>query len=153
MAKSFLSDRLPVPMTVLEEERSAVGCPEARIMSYTKLRMLRPAIARAIVEDGTVVVYHCMDNSRYLHGNPLSPLEFELDDGPAIEALLDSYPHGVTVADLPHPSEEEEDKVSVASVLFKEGFLIVMDEATIPRSSTLSDGEGGIKDDDDDDPF
>jgi hypothetical protein len=34
------------------------------IHPYTKLRMVRPGIARAVVEDGMVVVYHCMDNSR-----------------------------------------------------------------------------------------
>lgn len=43
---------------------------------------------------------------------PCSPLEFELDDGPAIEVLLSAYPGPVRVADLPHPpSEDLEDKV------------------------------------------
>jgi hypothetical protein len=28
--------------------------------------MLRPGIARAVVEDGMIVVYHCMDNSRFV---------------------------------------------------------------------------------------
>jgi len=39
-------------------------------------------------------------------------LQFELDDAPAIEALLSAYPQPVTVSDLPHPpSEDLEDKV------------------------------------------
>lgn len=59
--------------------------------------MLRPGIAIAVVEDGMVVVYHCMDNARELYGNPLSPLEFELDDGLAIEALLEAYPQSIEV--------------------------------------------------------
>lgn len=36
----------------------------------------------------------------------MEPLEFELDDGPAIEALLLAFPEPIAVADLPHPSEE-----------------------------------------------
>lgn len=76
----------------------------------------------------------------------LSPIEFELDDGPAIEEILNSYPHGVTVSDLPHSSEELDDKVEIARSLFREGFLMVVDEATKPAE------EGG-SDDEDDCPF
>lgn len=144
IAKSFISDRLPVPLTAKEELATSSGSPHTQIMSFTQVRMLRPGIARAVVEEGMVVVYHCMDNSRYRNGNPVKPLEFELDDGPAIEVLLSSYPEGVTVSDIPHPSEEEEDKVAVASALFKEGFLVIVDEATLPSLR---------QDDDDDDPF
>lgn len=38
-------------------------------------------MAVVVVEDGKLVVYHAMDNSRELFGSPLNPLEFELDDG------------------------------------------------------------------------
>lgn len=42
----------------------------------------------------------------------LSPLQFELDDAPAIEVLLAAYPEPVRVYDLPHPPTEDlEDKV------------------------------------------
>ena len=78
-------------MNIYKSTCSANGAPDARLFSYTNLRMLRPGIARAIVEDNQVVVYHCMDNSREIFGTPLQPLEFELDDGPAIEALLGAY--------------------------------------------------------------
>jgi hypothetical protein len=126
-----------------------------------------------------VVVYHCMDNSRYrslpystlhysfstksalhylifkiiflmfdvfreLHGAPLQPLEFELDDGPAIEALLAAYPEAVLVSELPHPSEELEDKISLAQALYREGFLLIHDEASKPENEEEAD---------DDDPF
>lgn len=142
-AKSFLGARLPIPLSSLEEKRTAAGAPGAIIASYTRLRMVRPGVARAIVEEGMVVVYHCMDNARELYGTPLQPLEFELDDGPAIEALLLAYPDGVTVSELPHPSEELDDKVSVAQALFKEGFLLIDDEASRPDD----------EDDEDDSPF
>lgn len=74
----------------------------------------------------------------------LSPVEFELDDGPAIEEILGAYPHGVTISELSHSSEDTDDKVEVARALFREGFLMVVDEATKPAE------EGS---DDDDCPF
>lgn len=81
---------------------------------------------------------------RELHGAPLQPLEFELDDGPAIEALLTSYPDPILVSELPHPSEELEDKIALAQALYREGFLLIHDEASKPE---------GEEEDDDDDPF
>ena len=89
-----------------------------------------------------------MDNSRELFGAPLSPVEFDLDDGPAVEALLRAYPRGMTVSDLPHPSEELDDKVGVAQALYKEGFLVIEDEASRPAG-----GGGGEEDEDDYNPF
>jgi hypothetical protein len=56
--------RLPAPLSAAEESRSAAGAPNATIFPYTQLRMLRPGLAIAVVEQGKVVVYHCMDNSR-----------------------------------------------------------------------------------------
>lgn len=147
MAKSFLAARLPPPLTETEEAQSAAGAPNAIIYPYTVLRMVRPGIARAIVEDGMVVLYHCMDNARDQFGLPLNPLEFELDDGPAIEGLLNAYPEGVAVSDLAHPSEEMDDKVEVAKSLFKEGFLIIVDEASKQINSDDEQNE------DNDDPF
>jgi hypothetical protein len=82
---------------------------------------------------------------RMIHEAPLSPVEFDLDDGPAIEALLDSYSLPVVVMDLHHPSEELEDKVSIAQALYREGFLIRVEE---------SDEAGDDDDEEDDDcPF
>jgi hypothetical protein len=58
--------------------------------------------------------------------------------------LLRAYPEGVMVSDLEHPGEELDDKLSIAEALFKEGFLLVDDEASKPVA------EGA---DNDDDPF
>lgn len=144
--KTFISNRLPIPMSSSEEERSAVGAPNAHIYQYTKLRIVRPGIARAIIEDGKIVVYHCIYNDREHHKTVLSPLEYDLDDGPAIEALLFSYPDGIIVEELPHPSEEVDDKVSIAQSLYKEGLLVIEDETSAPPKKRNDD-------DDDDDPF
>jgi hypothetical protein len=111
--------------------------------------MLRPGIARAMVEEGMVVVYHCMDNSRQMFGGALNPLEFELDDGPTIEALLHAYPAPVMVMELPHPSEDLQDKIGVAEALFKEGILILAPEA----GEGGEEGEEGEDDEEDDSPF
>jgi bifunctional lysine-specific demethylase and histidyl-hydroxylase NO66 len=146
LAKKFIAERLPLPMSLAEEQATSIGSPNAVISSYSHLRMLRPGIARAVVEDGMVVVYHCMDNARYLYGAPINPLEFEVDDGPAIEELLQAYPHSVLVEDIYHPSEELDDKISIAQALFKEGLLMIMDEASRP-SQQVQDS------DNDDDPF
>lgn len=132
LQKQFIAARLPVPLSAREEACSAAGAPHAVIYPYTALRMVRPGLATAVVEDGKVVVYHCMDNSRELFGTALSPVEFELDDGPAIEALLAAYPDSITVSDLEHPSEELDDKIGVAQALFKEGFLLITDEVSKP---------------------
>ncbi len=63
LAKQFMAARMPIPLSA-SEERLSGSDSSIRIFPYTKLRMVRPGIARAIVEDGHVVVYHCMENSR-----------------------------------------------------------------------------------------
>ena len=160
LTKRFLGQRQPILLTEEEEGRSAAGFADARIMSYTRLRMLRPGIARCVVEDDVCVLYHCMDNSRELYGAPLNPLEFDLDDGVCIEGLLEAYPQGVMVADLPHPSEDDEDKVGVAQALYKEGFLVIDDDAVTQGAGALDEqegegegGKGGGAASDEDDPF
>jgi hypothetical protein len=60
-----LSSRLPVPISAKEEARLC-NQENNSVFPYSKLRMLRPGIARAVVEDGMIVVYHCMDNSRFV---------------------------------------------------------------------------------------
>lgn len=49
------------------------------------------------------------------------------------------------VSELPHPSEELEDKISLAQVLYREGFLLIHDDASKPQEEGVSE--------DDDDPF
>ena len=58
-------------LTLYTHSYHSLQAPDARLFSYTNLRMLRPGIARALVEDNRVVVYHCMDNSREIFGTPL----------------------------------------------------------------------------------
>ncbi len=57
-------ERVAVPLSDEEELQTAAGSPNAVIYPYTQLRMVRPGIAIAVVEDGKVVLYHSMDNGR-----------------------------------------------------------------------------------------
>lgn len=60
------------------------------------------------------------------------------------------------VSELPHSSEELEDKVAVAQALFREGFLLVADEATrihhpeYKESTTAGNNDNDDEDDEDD---
>ena len=103
-------------MTSLSQSKAVKILPDMMV------RLLRPGIARLVLEDGMAVLYHCMDNSRVYHEKPISPMEFETDDAPAIEQLLKTLePHWICVADLYHDTIE--DKVGVVQALYDEGIL------------------------------
>ena len=53
------------------------------------------------------------------------------------------------MSELYHPSEELEDKVAIAQSLYKEGFLMIDDVASLPRGAQ----EKRQNSNDDDDPF
>jgi lysine-specific demethylase/histidyl-hydroxylase NO66 len=134
IGKRFLSDRLPPAL--LEPERSltkeafannAANYHEAakKIWPNTLCRLARPGIARLVIEDEQAILYHCNDNSRVYHGTPLSPMEFEIDDAPALEQLLTTVePHWIMVKDLIHG--DIEDKMEIAQSLYDEGILATM---------------------------
>jgi lysine-specific demethylase/histidyl-hydroxylase NO66 len=123
LGKRFLSDRLPPAWTPQEKSETSVGRTEGvQILPNTEVRLARPGIARLVLEDEMAVLYHCADNSRIFHEHPLSPMEFEMDDAPALEQLLTTTePNWVLVQDLIHDTIE--DKVSVAQALFDEGIV------------------------------
>mmetsp|Transcript_13180 Transcript_13180/g.19388 ORF Transcript_13180/g.19388 Transcript_13180/m.19388 type:complete len:640 (+) Transcript_13180:175-2094(+) len=127
IGKRFLSDRLPPALTPAElsltvENKAEVG---RAIFPNTMCRLVRPGIARLAIEDGKAVLYHCIDNSLAFHEAPLSPLEFEMDDAPAVEALLTTVePHWVMVKDLIH--DDIEDKVEIVKALYDEGILATL---------------------------
>jgi lysine-specific demethylase/histidyl-hydroxylase NO66 len=162
VAKKFILQRLPPP---IPEEDEAKMDPDTPIRPDSMLRVVRKGVARVMVEEGKVVVYHCMDNARVLYGAEFAPLEFELDDGPAIEMLLNAYPDPVRVNDLPHPPNEDiEDKIGIAESLFKERLLVLVGNSTdnpnllaknggkpAKRSRLSSHGVDSDHDDEDDD--
>jgi len=137
MGKRHISDRLPPSLTTVEaslthENREGNG---GMIWPNTMVRLARPGIARLVIEDGDgdgnrtvdsrkAVIYHSIDNSRVYHEHPLSPIEFEIDDAPALEMLITTVePHWVCVRDLIHG--DIEDKMGVAQSLYDEGILAI----------------------------
>jgi bifunctional lysine-specific demethylase and histidyl-hydroxylase NO66 len=127
IGKRFLSDRLPPSFTETEKSLTSEKRKEngGKIWPNTMVRLARPGIARLALEDGKAVLYHCVDNARVYRGNPLSPLEFELDDAPALEALLTTVePRWIQVQDLIH--DDIEDKMEIAQTLFDEGILAML---------------------------
>jgi lysine-specific demethylase/histidyl-hydroxylase NO66 len=125
MGKRFLSDRLPPAWTAQEKSETSVGRTEGvQILPNTKCRLARPGIARLVLEDEKAVLYHCADNSRIYHEHALSPMEFEMDDAPALEQILTTTePNWVLVQDLIHDTID--DKVAVAQALFDEGIVAI----------------------------
>jgi lysine-specific demethylase/histidyl-hydroxylase NO66 len=125
MGKRFLSDRQPPALTQAESELTSEKHGGGKILPTTMCRLVRPGIARMALEDGKAVVYHCAENSRVYHGNPLSPLEFEMDDAAAIEGLLTTVePYWIMVKDLFH--DEISDKIEIAQSLYNEGILAIL---------------------------
>ncbi len=135
IGKRFLSDRLPPylmkdELAMTSDNRAENG---GKIWPNTMIRLIRPNVARLVLEDGKAILYHCGDNSRVFHGNPLSPMEFEVDDAPAIEMILKTTePHWLCVKDLIHG--DIEDKMEIAQVLFDEGILAMM-QSEMPDTS------------------
>lgn len=127
VGKQFLGDRLPPAYSEEEKEATSDGQPGAIILPGTMVRISRDGIARVVVEGDKAVVYHCGDNDRKYHGNPMSPLEFELDDAPTIECLFKTVaPRWIAVKDLPHPPAEDfDDKVDIVKSLFDEGIVAI----------------------------
>ncbi|KAG7348634.1 cupin domain containing protein [Nitzschia inconspicua] len=138
MAKRFLSERQPPALTIQEKKLTAHGDDTADakpILPNTRCRLIRPGVARLVIEDDKAVVYHCVDNAREYLGNPLSPMEFEMDDGPAIEQLLTTVePDWILVNNLFHDTIE--DKIAITQALYDEGILAV---AQIEEAETMEE--------------
>ena len=150
LGKRFQSDRLPPAFSPME--RAATNVDDANkeeeqkaILPATLCRIARPGIARLVLEDNQAVVYHCGDNSRVYHETPLSPLEFEMDDGPALEQLLTTEePAWIPVHELIHDTIE--DKVAIAQSLYDEGILAILNveegAEMVPPQLLGQDGTG-----------
>ena len=129
IAKRFLSDRLPPFFTPHELSFTSDNRAEngGKIWPNTMVRLAKPGIAHLVVEGDKAVLYHSADNSRVYQEVPLSPLEFEIDDAPALEALLTTVePHWICVQDLIHG--DIEDKMDIAQSLYDEGILAMFQE-------------------------
>ena len=123
LGKRFLSDRQPFVLVKTEKKLTEGDeSSDGDILPNSLCRLVRPGIARLAIEDDKAVLYHCGENTREFHGNPVNPLEFELDDGPALEQLLTTVePQWIFVNDLFHDTIE--DKIAITRALYDEGIL------------------------------
>ena len=126
IGKRFMSDRLPPGLTHDELAcTSEVQREQDKIWPTTLCRLSRPGIARLVLEDGKAIIYHCNDNSRVYHEVSLSPMEFEVDDAPALEQLITTVePHWIPVSELIHDGME--DKIGITQALYDEGILAII---------------------------
>ncbi|KAA8496881.1 Bifunctional lysine-specific demethylase and histidyl-hydroxylase NO66 [Porphyridium purpureum] len=139
MAVRFLSDRQSPALSAAERLCTSAGGAHT-IDASTACRLVRPGVARLTIEGDKAVVYHCAANGRVYHERALSPLDFELDDAPALETLLTTIePHWVLVSDLSHETGSDADKVGIAQALFDEGILSIRTpHATTPTGALPS---------------
>jgi len=119
MALRFLSDRQPPVLS--SEEQQLRATDKTPITPTSTCCLLQPGIARLCLDHGMAILYHCVDNSLVYRERPLQPLEFELDDAPALEQLLSG--DWIIVKELIHDSIE--DKMAIVQALVDEGILLV----------------------------
>mmetsp|Transcript_53856 Transcript_53856/g.60181 ORF Transcript_53856/g.60181 Transcript_53856/m.60181 type:complete len:614 (-) Transcript_53856:2152-3993(-) len=127
MGKRYISERQPPALTAIEVAITSQGdetADEKHILPNTMCRLVRPGIGRLVVEDNKAVIYHCFDNSREYQGNPINPLEFEMDDAASLEQLITTVePDWILVNDLFHDSVE--DKIQIVQALYDEGIIAI----------------------------
>lgn len=122
MACNFLVERLPPVLLQHEEDHSHENSPAPKLTVNSCVRLIRQDVLRMAIEGGKAIVYHAMDNGRKRYQNEFQPLEFELDDAPSIEMIINAYPDYVRVGNLPH--EDCDDQVDLVKSLYNEGVIM-----------------------------
>jgi len=90
----------------------------------TELRLATSSCVRLVADNDKdqLVLSHHMNNPKVYNSKEASQaLTFPLFAGPALEFVIESFPHFFRVCDLPLSDQE---RVEVASVLFEEGILL-----------------------------
>ena len=114
MALRFLADRQPTKKP-----------PQKKMVPPTALvRPVGRRIARLVMDDppDKVLLYHSLDNAKTYRGTALACLDFDLDDAPALEAILHSHTaRSLRVHDLPGGDLDE--KINLCTSLHHHGIL------------------------------
>ncbi|KAI5609405.1 ribosomal oxygenase 1 [Silurus asotus] len=138
-AREFMHDCLPPVLTPAEEASSVYGAPvrfedgeAVNVNTYmkpqTKIRLMRAGIARLCSDGEAVHLYYTTENSRVYHKEEAKSLEINEELTDAVEFLIHSYPKFVTISSL--PCDSDEDKVSLAEMLFAKGLIITSEPLT-----------------------
>ncbi|KAH9253484.1 hypothetical protein BASA81_008531 [Batrachochytrium salamandrivorans] len=113
-----------------EEDEDNQDSIQLKMDSELEIKVL--GSARISVENGLAVLRHCMKNTRVFQEVDPRGLEFDLDDGPVLQAVLESQ-GPFEVKSLPsvlcQPGEQEEEfggRVRVLQAMLSEGILRVV---------------------------
>ncbi|KAF7690433.1 ribosomal oxygenase 1 isoform X1 [Silurus meridionalis] len=138
-AREFMHDCLPPVLTPAEEASSVYGAPvrfedgeAVNLNTYmkpqTKIRLMRAGIARLCSDGEAVHLYYTTENSRVYHKEEAKSMEINEELTDAVEFLIHSYPKFVTISSL--PCDSDEDKVSLAEMLFAKGLISTSEPLT-----------------------
>eukprot|EP00794_Sanderia_malayensis_P020471 gene20471-22487_t len=95
---------------------------EAKLTSASEVRLIRPGIARLVIEDGCAIIYHTMGNAKVAGPSSAAlSITLPLEEADAAEHLLNSYPDYVSVDSVPLASYE--DKIRIVKCLYSHGIL------------------------------
>ncbi|XP_067844770.1 ribosomal oxygenase 1 [Heptranchias perlo] len=141
-AKSFIHDCLP-PVLTKEELACTVYSSPARwrdgsprniilqIRGNTRIRILRSNIARLCGENGNILLYYTVENSRHYHKEEAKCIEIDPELADGVELLLCSYPQYIKVDNL--PAGNLDDKISLAVALYERGLLMTENPLLLKR--------------------
>ncbi|CAM6118471.1 unnamed protein product [Calypogeia fissa] len=128
MAVKFLHARLPLPSA---SSPSKTKSEPQTVALNSKVRLVAPNVARFVLEDESVALYHMLKNSRSSHNeatassSPDSSLQFPLHFAPALEEVVLAYPTPVLVSSL--PIETKSSALELVTQLVEAGVLVVVE--------------------------
>jgi len=128
VARELMHSRLPPPLAGEEMPGrfGESGAPEA-VGPNSMIRLTRREAARLVLEEEQAVLYHCVQNSRVHRAEEPKGIVFDIDQAPAVEAVLSAYPEPIMVAQL--PMGDLQDRLDVALTLYEQGIVLFMGEA------------------------
>eukprot|EP01006_Ploeotia_vitrea_P047000 TRINITY_DN67078_c4_g1_i3.p1 TRINITY_DN67078_c4_g1~~TRINITY_DN67078_c4_g1_i3.p1 ORF type:complete len:674 (-),score=332.69 TRINITY_DN67078_c4_g1_i3:17-2014(-) len=114
---------------------SREGKKKPLLGNHSYVRMIGPDVARVVLEDDKISLYHCVSNGKLYRLKPPQCLVFSVEYGPALEKLLTSFPEMVHWQQLPCDNDEERE--ALVHVLWENylvDVLVVHDQASNKKS-------------------
>lgn len=135
MVKEYIHEALPPYLTPVEKKCSVLENSDRMVSNgilkgattpdlQTRIRLTRSNVLRLVSEEepDTMKIYHSMENSLEYHGEALQCIEIPLEQAPAVEHLIHSYPAFTSVSDL--PLDDDLDKIQIAAELWERGLVL-----------------------------
>lgn len=135
MAKRYQHDALPPFLSSVERMRTVYGTTalvandgniENPLLGLdTPVRLLRANSCRMLRQGDKFLIYYHADNSKEYHEIEEQFLEIDASDAPAVEVLINAYPHCITPAEL--LLDDNDRNLAVAQDLWEHGILMTGD--------------------------